>query len=86
MSKETKDHTRETAAPDAPAPGWHHGLTPEQIQKIENARHDDTEGVPPPVQSPPEQPEEPSAQAKADAKAKKEVEAEAEKKRSGKHG
>jgi hypothetical protein len=33
--------------------GRFHGLTPDQIKKIEEARYDDTEGVPPPVQGPP---------------------------------
>jgi hypothetical protein len=56
MSKEPIK--REALEADAPTPGWHHGLTPEQIQKIEDARHDDTEGVPPPELPPAEPPPE----------------------------
>jgi hypothetical protein len=68
--------------------GRYHGLTEEQIRKVEDARYDDADGVPPPVQLPPEEPEDTDARAKAEAKAKKEREAEAEadKKRGAKHG
>jgi hypothetical protein len=61
MSKKAKDAPE--AREDEPidprdAPGVHHGLTEEQIAKIENARHDDTEGVPPPELPPVEPPPE----------------------------
>jgi hypothetical protein len=36
--------------------GAYHGLSEEQIKKIEDARHDDSEGVPPPVSLPPDPP------------------------------
>jgi hypothetical protein len=86
MSKKPIERDAPEADEAAPAPGWHHGLSPEQIKKIEDARYDDTEGVPPPELPPVEEPpiEEPP-DAKAKAKAEKEHEAEAEKKR-GKHG
>jgi hypothetical protein len=59
MSKKAKDAPE--AREDEPidprdVPGVHHGLTEEQIKKIEDARHDDTEGVPPPELPPPEEP------------------------------
>jgi hypothetical protein len=61
MSKKAK---AERDAPEEPidySEGKNHGLTAEQIQKIEDARHDDTEGVPPPELPPEEPPPEPEA-------------------------
>jgi len=81
MSKEKRE-TAKAEEPDTSL-GVHHGLAPEQIQKIEDARHDDTEGVPPPELPPVE---EPPPDAKAKAKAEKESQDEAEKKRGVKHG
>jgi hypothetical protein len=59
MSKKAKaerDAPEDDAPIDPRSQGLHHGLTQQQIDKIENARHDDTEGVPPPVELPPEEP------------------------------
>ena len=88
MSKEQTKEPAKRATPKAEeeidySKGAYHGLSEEQIKKVEDARHDDSEGVPPPVSLPPEPPPEADTEAKRKAKAEKDKaeEDEAEKKR-----
>jgi hypothetical protein len=84
MSKEPAKRHDEAKA-DEPeidySKGAYHGLSEEQIKKIEDARHDDSEGVPPPVSLPPDPPPEADAEARRKVKADED---EAEKKRKAK--